>query len=144
MPKSGRSHSLKKVLSIFLALIMVFSCTNEGGKETKTETVKALGHKWDDGKVTTEPTCTAEGVKTISCTNTGCKEAKTETVPALGHDWDEGAVTKEPTKKETGEKVLTCKNCGETKTEEIPVLASTGVPTGVWVAVGVVAAGAVI
>lgn len=94
---------MKKVLPIFLALIMVFSCTNEGGKETKTETVKALGH-----------------------------------------DWDEGAVTKEPTKKETGEKVLTCKNCGETKTEEIPVLASTGVPAGVWVAVGVVAAGAVI
>lgn len=81
--------------------------------------------------MTTEPTCTAEGVKTISGTNTGCKETKTETVPALGRDWDEGAVTKEPTKKETGEKVLTCKNCGETKTEEIPVLASTGVPAGV-------------
>ena len=100
-------------------------------------------HKWDDGKVTTEPTCTAEGVKTISCTNTGCTETKTETIKALGHDWDEGTVTKEPTKKETGEMVITCKTCGETKTEEIAVLESTGVPAGVWVALGVVVVGGV-
>ena len=93
---------MKKVLSIFLALIMVFSCTNEGGKETKTETVKALGH-----------------------------------------DWDEGAVTKEPTKKETGEMVITCKTCGETKTEEIAVLESTGVPAWGWIVIGAAVVGGV-
>ena len=57
--------------------------------------------------------------------------------PALGHDWDEGTVTKEPTKKETGEKVLTCQNCGETETEVIPVVASTGAPVWLWIVIGV-------
>lgn len=52
-------------------------------------------------------------------------------------------MTKEPTKKETGEMVITCKTCGETKTEEIAVLESTGVPAGVWVAIGVVVVGGV-
>lgn len=117
--------------------VKTVKCTNSGCKETKTETVKALGHKWDDGKITTEPTCTEEGVKTISCMNSGCTETKTETVPALGHDWDEGTVTKEPTKKETGEKVLTCQNCGETETEVIPVIASTGAPVWLWIVIGV-------
>ena len=50
---------------------------------------------------------------------------------------DEGTVTKEPTKKETGEKVLTCQNCGETETEVIPVVASTGAPVWLWIVIGV-------
>ena len=28
-----------------------------------------LGHKWDDGSVTTAPTCSAKGVKTYTCAN---------------------------------------------------------------------------
>ena len=40
-------------------------------------------HTWDEGKVTTEPTCTKAGVKTYTCTV--CKETKTEAVAALGH-----------------------------------------------------------
>ena len=40
-------------------------------------------HTWDEGKVTTEPTCTEAGVKTYTCTV--CKETKTEAVAALGH-----------------------------------------------------------
>lgn len=42
-----------------------------------------LGHKWDNGKVTKEPTVLAEGVKTFTCTNPGCKEIKTETIAKL-------------------------------------------------------------
>lgn len=34
---------------------------------------------WDDGVVTTEPTCTTEGVKTYTCSN---GETRTETIPA--------------------------------------------------------------
>ena len=44
---------------------------------------------------------------------------------------------KEPTKKEAGEKVLTCQNCGETETEVIPVIASTGAPVWLWIVIGV-------
>ena len=40
-------------------------------------------HSWDDGEVTTSPTCTAAGVKTYTCT--ACSATKTEPVPATGH-----------------------------------------------------------
>ena len=52
-------------------------------------------HSWDQGTVTTQPTCTEKGVKTYHCS--GCNETKTEEVPALGHDWQEGTVTTQPT-----------------------------------------------
>ena len=44
--------------------------------------VDALGHAWDNGKVTKEPTETETGVKTYTCTR--CGETKTETIPATG------------------------------------------------------------
>ena len=43
--------------------------------------IKATGHKWDNGKVTKEPTETAEGVKTFTCTV--CGETRTEAIPKL-------------------------------------------------------------
>ena len=54
-----------------------------------------FAHTWDDGVVTTEPTCTTEGVKTYTCTNPNCAACialgsaatKTEVIPALGHDF---------------------------------------------------------
>ena len=42
----------------------------------------ALGHAWDNGKVTKEPTETETGVKTFTCTR--CAETKTEVIPATG------------------------------------------------------------
>ena len=44
--------------------------------------VDALGHAWDNGKVTKEPTETETGVKTFTCTR--CGETKTETISATG------------------------------------------------------------
>ena len=49
-------------------------------------------HTWNDGVVTTEPTCTAEGVKTFTCT--GCGETKTEKVAVLGHNYVNGTCTR--------------------------------------------------
>ena len=43
----------------------------------------ACDHAWDDGVVTTEPTCTEKGVKTYTCSK--CSKTKTEELPALGH-----------------------------------------------------------
>ena len=76
-------------------------------------------HTWDEGKVTTEPTCTEAGVKTYTCTV--CKETKTEAIAALGHKWDDGKVTTEPTCTEAGaalghvdaDKDNKCDRCGE-------------------------------
>ena len=77
-------------------------------------------HTWDEGKVTTEPTCTTAGVKTYTCTV--CKETKTEAIAALGHKWDDGKVTTEPTCTEAGVKTYTCTVCKETKTEAVAAL----------------------
>lgn len=49
-----------------------------------TTTGSALGHSWNSGVVTTEPTYTADGVKTYTCTRTGCGTTKTEIIQRLG------------------------------------------------------------
>ena len=41
-------------------------------------------HVWDNGVVTTEPTCITDGVKTFTCTK--CQKTKTETISKLNHD----------------------------------------------------------
>ena len=48
------------------------------------EEIPALGHDYDDGVVTTKPTCTEPGVMTITCKV--CKGTYTEEIPATGHD----------------------------------------------------------
>ncbi len=51
-------------------------------------------HIYDSGVVTTNPTCTAEGVKTYTCTVSGCTaeiegHSYTEVIAVLGHSADE-------------------------------------------------------
>ena len=89
-------------------------------KELSRNTVKteALGHKWNEGKITTQPTCTEEGVKTFQCMV--CGKTKTEKVSALGHDWNEDfTVDKEATCEETGLKSIHCKRCDIKKDETV-------------------------
>ena len=42
-------------------------------------------HTWDNGTITTAPTCTKAGKKTYSCTK--CDAKKIEPIPATGHSW---------------------------------------------------------
>ncbi|MBR2422072.1 MAG: dockerin type I repeat-containing protein [Oscillospiraceae bacterium] len=51
-------------------------------------------HVYDAGKVTTEPGCETEGVKTFTCS---CGDSYTEPVDAVGHNYQDGV----------------CGNCGE-------------------------------
>ncbi|MBP3413140.1 MAG: heparinase II/III family protein [Oscillospiraceae bacterium] len=44
---------------------------------------KTAAHTWNKGTITTQPTCTATGIKTFTCTL--CNAGKTETVAAKGH-----------------------------------------------------------
>lgn len=66
-----------------------YSCSHEGCNFTKEQLEKhkigAIGHEMDDGKITTEPTCTDEGVKTFTCTRSGCTHTVTEPVETTGH-----------------------------------------------------------
>lgn len=60
----------------------VVYCSDCGGEVSReTKTIKAPGHKWDEGKVTTEPTTAKEGVKTFTCTV--CQATKTEPIAKL-------------------------------------------------------------
>ncbi|MCM1334120.1 MAG: autotransporter adhesin family protein [Bacteroides sp.] len=49
---------------------------------TEREVIPARGHAWDGGVITTEPTASAEGIKTYTCAICGATE--TEKLPATG------------------------------------------------------------
>ena len=70
----------------------------------------ALGHAWDNGKVTKQPTETETGTKTFTCTR--CGETKTETIPKLTHEHNYNAVVTAPTCTEKGYTTHTCA-CGD-------------------------------
>ena len=60
-------------------------CTHEGcGRVTTTNSVPALGHLWDEGKVTLPPTETTTGVMTYTCTREGCNAIRTRRIPRIG------------------------------------------------------------
>lgn len=85
--------------------------------------IPALEHAWNDGVVTTEPTCTLEGVKTFTCGN-DASHTKTENIAPLEHT----VVTDEavaPTCTEAGFTAGSyCSVCQEvlTEQEEVPAL----------------------
>ena len=114
---------------------VVYCSVCEEKLSSKTVEVKALGHDWDEGTVTTAATCYADGVMTHACKN-GCDETKTSaiterpahTVTNWAHDdavycigtcdvAECGAAVKEKhvvnewTQNEDGEYVGTCATC---------------------------------
>ena len=85
--------------------------------------VDKLGHSYNSGSVTTQPTCLTTGVKTYTCTR--CNTTKTETIKATGHSWGEGEgwiIDKEATETETGSKHRICGTCDFVETLTIPLL----------------------
>ncbi len=96
--------------------------TAEGHKyimnQIKGSMVSTCPHAWwDDGVVTTEPSCDMEGEITFTCT--WCGVTTTTGVDKVDHTWDDGAVTKEPSCKMEGEMTYTCIHCGETTTDSL-------------------------
>lgn len=84
--------------------------------------INALGHDWDNGKITKEPTGKENGIKTFTCRK--CKQTKTEEIPMQAHHWDSGIIIKESTCTEDGKKKFTCtdEGCNETYTVAIPAV----------------------
>ena len=77
-----------------------------------TYPIECTKHDWDKGKVTTEPTCTKDGVKTYTCKN--CATTKTETIKSLGHDYSsDWTVDKEATCTQVGSKSHHCSRCDD-------------------------------
>ena len=58
-------------------------CSECGTILSGFEEIPAKGHQWNDGEITTAPTCTEKGVKTYTCSV--CDETKTEAIDATGH-----------------------------------------------------------
>ena len=97
-------------------------------------------HRYDEGTVTLEPTCTTDGSKTLTCTD--CGHTKQEVITSPGHaygdwvstgdtyhkhscacgdtaqekhTWNKGVITRYPTCDKFGIKTYTCTGCGQTK-----------------------------
>ena len=83
------------------------------GKKIGTGTaIPAKGHSWNEGKITTAPTCENAGVKTYTCTV--CNATKTEAINATGH-----------TPVEVAEQPATCTEAGHTAGVKCSVCGAT-------------------
>ena len=88
--------------------------------QTAAVKVHNCENHWDDGKITTTPTCTKTGVKQYTCTI--CSETKTEEIAALGHDYSSDWTIDTAAACETvGSKSHHCTRCDSKKdVTEIP------------------------
>ena len=77
------------------------SCSVCGTVIKAQEVIPAKGHSWNEGEITTSPTCENAGVKTYTCTV--CNATKTEAIDATGH-----------TPVEVAEQPATCTEAGHT------------------------------
>lgn len=102
--------------SLFFPLWSLSGCTNA---TSSSVTESLCEHVYDEGKVSKEPTCTEEGVKTYTCKL--CGASKTETIPALGHLFPEtGAVGTPASCTEAGVMNYECERCHAIVSEAIP------------------------
>ena len=103
--------------------VKTYTCTT--CNETKTETIKALGHDYEgqEWETTKEATCTEAGEKVLHCRRAPNDPShdKTEVIPATGHDYrDDWTVTTEPGCTTKGEETRHCHNNPEhTETRDI-------------------------
>ena len=136
---------MKKTCLVLLLVIMVTATL------LLTACIFHTEHTWDDGTITTQPTCQRDGVRTFNCTF--CNETKTESIAKLEHtfdynwtsddnyhwhaptcsctdnvqdkgehDWDMGEVTTPATCQQTGVFTQWCFVCYHQKQTEIPVV----------------------
>lgn len=75
-------------------------------------------HIWNDGTITTSPTCTTDGERKYTCI--GCGRIKTETIQATGHDLVHHDAQAATCTENGWEAYDTCSNCDYTTYTEIP------------------------
>ena len=86
-------------------------CSRCNAVITPQQRIPALEHDWDEGVVTSEPTCTAAGVKTYTCKRDGSHK-EMEAIPRLGHSYQTEVIP--PTEEVAGYTIYTCTLCGDT------------------------------
>lgn len=87
-------------------------CKDCGEKIGTGTAIPAKGHSWNEGKITTAPTCENACVKTYTCTV--CNATKTEAINATGH-----------TPVEVAEQPATCTEAGHTAGVKCSVCGAT-------------------
>ena len=100
--------------------IVAPTCTDQGytlhtcsdcGDSYQDNEVAALGHAWDNGKVTKQPTETQNGIKTYTCAR--CGKTRTEVIPATSHVHNYDVQIIAPTCTDQGYTLHTCSGCGD-------------------------------
>lgn len=122
MRKERRIITLLLSITLAFGLGFLFSSCKDKDKDASVESSSNAGsnessdvcdesqHVWNDGVVTTNPTCTADGVKTYTCTV--CNTASyTEPVETAGHSHTPTVTA--PTCTEQGYTTYTCAPCGD-------------------------------
>ena len=79
--KENEVASTCTVAGNYDAVVYCSVCSAELSRETVT--LDLADHTWNDGEITTAPSCESTGVKTFTCSV--CGETKNETLAALGH-----------------------------------------------------------
>ena len=101
-------------------------CTEKGVKtqhcdkcntDVKAE-IPSVGHDWDDGEVTKEPTCTEQGIRTFTCKR--CKKTDTKAIDVTEHVWSEWKTAQLPTCTQEGVKTRSCSMCEKVENDSIP------------------------
>ena len=123
------THTYEKVIT-------APTCTADGyttytcpacGDTYVSDYVSALGHSWDNGVVTVEPTEQTPGERKFTCAR--CSETKIEEIPVLEHTHQYDSVVTAPTCTEQGYTTHTC-HCGYSiKDTFVP---ATGHSYGEW------------
>ena len=86
-------------------------CSACGKTITAQQTIAALGHSWNTGEVTKEPTEKETGIRTFTCT--ACLATKTEIIAVLEHTHKYTGVVTSPNCTSAGYTTYTCA-CGDT------------------------------
>lgn len=119
---SSAVEELKQAIADGTLRVAGSSVKENPGKEDDTKDIKKEQEKVQpvhehqySANLTTNPTCTEEGVMTYTCS---CGDSYTEPYPKLEHQYEK-EITREATCAEEGETTYTCTLCGDTYTEPI-------------------------
>ena len=95
-------------------------CTREGCESRDDIQVIPINKDNHDyvAEVTTQPTCTKDGVRTLTCTR--CKDVKTEVIPATGvHQWSDWKKTADATVFAAEQQERNCATCDKKETRTV-------------------------
>ncbi len=121
---------LKRMLSVFLALLMLLGClpaleafaASKPASDTYCPSERSGNHThgWGDWDITQEATCSHTGKRVRVCRY--CDYVQTQTIKKLDHKYGAWTVTKKATCTSTGSRYRKCTVCGSKQTQTLKKL----------------------